>query len=425
MKILIHDYAGHAFQIQLTRELARRGFEVVHAYAGGLLTPQGDMQRVDGDPPGLSFREVPMDKRYRKNKYKFLKRRGYEVAYGKELQRVIEDERPSIIFSGNTPSEPQLMAVKLANELGIPFVSWVQDFYSVAVKKLAARKSRILGRLAAIYYTEVDRRCFKRSARTVAISEDFIPTLAEYGVDARDISVIENWGAIAEIPMLGKDVSWAREYGFHDKKVFLYTGTMAMKHNPDLVLRLAQRFHNDPEVRVVVVSEGPGADYLMEQKPIRGLSNLVILPFQSFDVLPQVFGAADVMIALLEEDAGVFSVPSKILNYLCSGKPTLAAIPKENLAGRILEKNRAGIVVSPRDAEGFAQAGEDLIDNEALRLEMGACARRYAEENFKVEIVGDKFQRVINQVLGTEKTSPARQMLAANALREEARSFSE
>jgi hypothetical protein len=43
MQLLIHDYAGHPFQVQLSRELAMRGYSVVHAFTGGLLTPRGSL----------------------------------------------------------------------------------------------------------------------------------------------------------------------------------------------------------------------------------------------------------------------------------------------------------------------------------------------------------------------------------------------
>ena len=37
--------------------------------------------------------------------------------------------------------------------------------------------------------------------------------------------------------------------------------------------------------------------------------------------------SADVLVALLETDAGAFSVPSKVLTSLSAGRPILAAIP--------------------------------------------------------------------------------------------------
>lgn len=36
MKILVHDYPGYAFPIQLSRELAKRGHRVLHAFASQL-----------------------------------------------------------------------------------------------------------------------------------------------------------------------------------------------------------------------------------------------------------------------------------------------------------------------------------------------------------------------------------------------------
>jgi hypothetical protein len=35
MRILISDYSGHPFQVQLSRELARRGHGVTHSYSTG------------------------------------------------------------------------------------------------------------------------------------------------------------------------------------------------------------------------------------------------------------------------------------------------------------------------------------------------------------------------------------------------------
>jgi len=41
MRLLIHGHAGHPFQMQLSREPARRGHTVLHAFAGELQTPRG------------------------------------------------------------------------------------------------------------------------------------------------------------------------------------------------------------------------------------------------------------------------------------------------------------------------------------------------------------------------------------------------
>jgi hypothetical protein len=80
MRLLIHDYAGHPFQIQLSRELAQRGHTVLHTFAGELQTPRGELERRDDDPAGFSVLEVAMDRDYSKHKYSFRRRRKLPTA---------------------------------------------------------------------------------------------------------------------------------------------------------------------------------------------------------------------------------------------------------------------------------------------------------------------------------------------------------
>ena len=165
-----------------------------------------------------------------------------------------------------------------------------------------------------------------------------------------------------------------------------------MKHNPELLLSLAMQLRRDSEARVVVVSEGAGADWLREQEPP---PNLILLPFQAFEDLPDVHGAADVLAAILEPDAGVYSVPSKVLSYLCAARPVLLAVPPENLAAQIVTRERAGVVVPPTAPAAFGIEGERLLADADLRADMAARARAYAERTFDIETIADRFEAIL------------------------------
>jgi colanic acid biosynthesis glycosyl transferase WcaI len=106
-----------------------------------------------------------------------------------------------------------------------------------------------------------------------------------------------------------------------------------------------------------------------------------------------------VLVALLEPTAGTFSVPSKVLSYLCAGRPILAAIPPENLAARTIERARAGLVVSPTDAEAFLVAAKRLRVEDGLRQESGTAARAYAEVTFDTNRITDRFETVIDRAV--------------------------
>ncbi len=169
-----------------------------------------------------------------------------------------------------------------------------------------------------------------------------------------------------------------------------------MKHDPEILAALAERLsERDPEARVVVVSQGPGADYLGAVRQERGLSALQLLPFQPFEDMPDVLASASVLAAVLEPEAGAFSVPSKVLTYLCAGRPVLLSIPPENLAARIVAREKAGAVVSPGDTEAFVRAGLVLLDDEPASAMAGESARAYAERAFDIDAIADRFERIL------------------------------
>ncbi|MDQ8198911.1 glycosyltransferase family 4 protein [Pelagicoccus enzymogenes] len=401
---MVHDYAGHPFVVSLSQELASRGHEVTHSFASDLLTPRGVLKRSDGDPETLRFREIRMNPNYRRDKYKFVRRRRYECEYGRELEKAIAEIKPDVVLSGQTPSEPQLVAAKACRRMEIAFVTWVQDFYSIAVRKLASKKSSVLGFLAGSYYTRIDRRFFSYSDHIVSISDDFIPILKQYGVPESKVTTIENWGALAGIPLCDKDNPWSRRMGLSNSRVLMYSGTLAMKHNPEPLLDLAKQLEADVSAKIVVIAEGPGADYLSLEVSKRGIGNIIIMPFQPFEDLPNILGTANVFLAMLEPEAGIFSVPSKVLSYLCAGKPTVAAMPEENLSARILVKQGAGIVVPPGDSERFVSAAMELLKNDDRRISMGRKAREYAESRFEIGGVCDRFEAVF-RIVSFERSS--------------------
>jgi colanic acid biosynthesis glycosyl transferase WcaI len=394
MRILVHDYPGQPFQPQLSRHLAKRGHEVQHVYFADFQAPRGALTRRPDDPPGFAIRGISLGRPF--EKYNFFKRVFQEIAYGRKLAAAIGEFRPDVALAGNAPLDIQAISTNYCRRHRIPLVYWHQDIYSVAIDKILRRKFSLLGAVIGARYIALEKWLLRNSDHVVTITEDFLPILTEWGTPRERITVIENWAAREDLAVQPRDNSWAREHGLADKLVFLYSGTLGLKHNPDLLLQLARRYRDRPDVRVVVNSEGLGSDWLREKGG--SLGNLLLLPFQPFERLPEVLATGDVLISVLEPDAGIFSVPSKVLTYLSAGRPVLGAIPAENLAARLIMRNGAGLIVPPDDTQAFLAAAGKLADDPALRAQLGKNALDYAAKTFDIDAITARFSGLLERV---------------------------
>jgi colanic acid biosynthesis glycosyl transferase WcaI len=395
LRILLNDRPGHPFEVQLSRHLAQRGHTVQHCYGEFFQSPRGNLQKTAVDPDNLAIIGIQLNKPFAK--YAFLKRIFQEIKYSQLLVAQIKAFQPDIVIFANTPSEAMSLVYWRLRRSNIHFVFWVQDMYGIAINKILSKRLPGIGRLVGQLYLGLDRYLLRRSAQIVLITEDFRPLLAEWGIDQAKTHVIPNWATLADLPVRHKTNPWAQAHALADKFCFLYAGTLGMKHNPELLLTLALHFQADEAVQIVVISEGLGASWLAEKQVALGLANLVLLPYQPFSELANVLGAADVLIAVLEPDAGVFSVPSKVLSYLCAERPLLLAVPPENLAAKIVAQHEAGLVTSPNDTAAFVQAADSLRQDGALRERLGGNGRGYAETHFNIEKITDQFETIIKK----------------------------
>jgi len=392
MRILVHDYAGHPFQVHLSQRLANRGHDVTHAYFSENPGPKACFKQPSDETSGLRFHGITLGKGY--DKTALIKRRFNDREYGRRVAALIGSIRPDVVISGNTPTEAQSQILKASRIIQARFVYWLQDFYSIAVTVLLRRKIGLLGAPIAWFYRLLERQQLRNSDAVVAITDDFVPLAAFWSGSRAKVTVIENWAAIDDFPLLPKANAWSCEHECDGSVNFIYSGTLGLKHKPEFLTQLA--LQNWPDTSVVVAAEGVGVQQLTLARTARGLQGLKLLPLQSTEDLSQVLAAADVLVAMIDNEAGRFAVPSKVQSYLCAGRPILLAAPRANLAARTVVRANAGIVVEPDDVEGFLAAAAKLRADADLRARLGANGRAYAERVFNLERIADVFEEVLS-----------------------------
>jgi glycosyltransferase involved in cell wall biosynthesis len=393
-RVVVHDFSGHPFQAQLARSLARRGVEVTHVYCSSFQTPHGAV----GDGAGIGFSSVGIGLRRDFSKYSAIRRAMQEVEYGWRFTREMGRVSPHVVISANAPLISAFVLQVGLRLRRTPVVFWQQDIYSTALSQHFEKQGGSFNRLVGRAFVAIEKWLLRSSSQVVVISEDFLGLLDQWGIATSKVTVVRNWAPLEEVRVSPRPNPWSeRHHITDDQTVLLYAGTLGLKHEPKILLALAKAFADRPDVRVIVASEGLGANWLAER--IDG-NEMELIPFQPYADLPDMLGSGDVLLVLLEPDAGVYSVPSKVLTYHCAGRAILGAIPRENLAARTIESNGAGIVVDPGDADGFVSAARTLIDETGPRIRMGEAARQAAERNFDIDRITDEFVDVLASALG-------------------------
>ncbi|MCW2856676.1 MAG: glycosyl transferase family 1 [Marmoricola sp.] len=394
MRLLVHDFSGHPFQVELSRELARRGHQVTHSYCPAWVSGKGRLEAEPGD--ALVIEPVGPSEPIEKDQ--FVKRVLVESALGFQLLRQVRRTRADVAMLSNAQIPTLVVFAFGMMLLRKPWVLWHQDVYAVAVKSFAGDKLGRGFRVIAAMFTIAERWVSRRAAAVVVIADSFVAVHQDWGT-AEKTTVIPNWAPLDEILPVERANAWSTEQGLDGVPTLLYSGTLGLKHNPALLVGLAAAVREaGTPVRLVVVNEGP-AEAILRAEAERLAVPLTLLPFQPYERLSEVLGSGDVLVVLLEQDAGAFSVPSKTLSYLCAGRPVVGFMPAENLASTLVGAVD-GLVLPPNS--GSLPAAADwvcgVLDDDEERARLGKQSRALAEREFALDGCADRFEAILTRV---------------------------
>jgi glycosyltransferase involved in cell wall biosynthesis len=268
---------------------------------------------------------------------------------------------------------------------------------------LLSRKLPGIGHAIGKYFIMLDRRSAQLSDSVVVITEDFRPMLNQWDIQPSKVHVVHNWPVLEELPVRPRENDWSKSQCLKSGVRFIYSGTLAMKHNPALLLELAKLLDTQPDAELIVISEGAGVEWLQREAAAAKLRSLTCFPYQPFEQMADVLGSADVLVAILEADAGAFSVPSKVLSYMCAGRAILGAMPRQNLAAKLVTASGAGVVVEPNDMNGFCHAATNMLTLGEHRTNYGTAARQFAEANFQLEQITDRFEQILQSSVAKQR----------------------
>ena len=310
-----------------------------------------------------------------------------QVATMAETRRLAPD-----VVIGIAPSLISTMAARdAARRTGAKLWLHVQDFEVEAAFATGLMKSQGIFANAA--------RRFESWAieadRVSTISPQMCTKLVAKGVVPQRVVEFRNWANIDEVVPLQNSSSYRAEWGINRPYVAIYSGNIANKQGIEIVVEAARRLRHRGDLAFVVCGNGPNRDRLLEQAS--GLDNIYFYDLQPRERLSDLLGMASVHLLPQIAGAADLVLPSKLTNMLASGRPVVAtALPGTGLADEV---DGCGLITPPGDAAAFAQAIEQMLDDNALRENMGRAARTRAVERWGRNEILSSFESAIRELV--------------------------
>jgi putative colanic acid biosynthesis glycosyltransferase WcaI len=284
-----------------------------------------------------------------------------------------------------------------------PAVYSVQDLYPDVGITLGLFRNRFV--IAAV--SALERFCLQHATIVQTISNSFRPGLRRLRVPDSKISLVYNWvdtGFIRPLPRLNK---FSHEHALDERFVVLYAGNMGPSQGLQSVLAAAENLENEKDIFFVLVGDGSAKKALVNDAQNRSLANVLFLPFQPRDLLPEVMASANVSLVPLRKGIELGSLPSKLFTVLASGRPLLACVEKESEMWRLVERANAGLHVPPEDPVALSQAILTIRNNTKLFAQLGQNARTWAERNHSPAVAEEKFEQLLSDAMQRKVRKPS------------------
>lgn len=175
-------------------------------------------------------------------------------------------------------------------------------------------------------------------------------------------------------------------------KVAIFTGTHGIANGLDAVLDAAKIVSEKGrrDIKFVFIGTGTMKEGLMKRVQNESITNCLFFKPIPMVQIASVTASATIGLMVLKNVPAFYygTSPNKFFDYISSGLPVINNYP--GWLADMIKNNKCGVVVEPDNAQAFADAIIDMVDNAPLE-EYSKNARDLAEREFDRELLGKKF----------------------------------
>lgn len=250
------------------------------------------------------------------------------------------------------------------------------------------------------YFRNKEKLLYKNSDYIGCMSQANVDYILKHNpeIDADMVEICPN--SIEPISRSNSEsdsINIKNKYGIPlDKVVFIYGGNLGIPQGINFLMKCLKT--NEDNKKGFFIIAGSGTEYTKLKNFINSnnLTNVKLfeqLPKEDYEMLAN---SCDVGLIYLDNRFTIPNFPSRILSYMQSSMPILAATDINSDIGQVIESGEYGYWCESGNIDEFNKKLLLLCDSER-RKTMGDNARKYLEDNYTVkvsyEIIIDHFEK--------------------------------
>jgi colanic acid biosynthesis glycosyl transferase WcaI len=280
------------------------------------------------------------------------------------------------------PIQSTLAAAAVRFKVG-KLVTLVQDLPTEAAQSVGMLNEGVTLHVGRSF----EHLAYRLADHVVVISSAFSTYIQRAGVDPARITEIPNWADVETIQPERQNQGMRRRLGAGPADfLVVHTGNMGAKQDLLNVVAAADVLEMEKRIKFVLVGDGQERAKIAQDIAARRLDNILLLPLQSTRDFSAVLAAGD---ALLVNQAPMVVdsvLPSKLLAYMASGRPVVAAAHPRSATADLVRRSGCGVVTDPGRPEALAAEIRALASGDVPQptlVAMGRRGRAYVKERFE------------------------------------------
>ena len=293
------------------------------------------------------------------------------------------------------------LSLKLLKRLHKPIVFSIFDLFPNVVFDVGASSNKMIYK-ALLKLQSIAYNC---SDKIVVITDDVKEKLLAHGVKENKLVKIVNWfdeDKISEIS--ASDNFFIKNYRLDSNKFYVqYAGNFGFTFNYKFVLQVAKKLKDYPQIVFQMIGSGTFEEEFKRKAAEMELTNIEFYPWQSLDIISDVYSACSIGFIPLSKGVIGNSYPSKLSLIMACRRTFVTCADINTHYYRDIKENEIGICVSDDSPEEAAEAIVELYKNEELRTRYAQNAKKYTYEQYGSKNNAIKFLDVIEEITNHEK----------------------